>query len=490
MKKMIAVLLAALMLVSITACGSKEAQPTESQNPVESDTVETTLSAPVDGTALTTEFWSLAYPADWELGEDDLSESEGSYASVTLSIPDPDSDYALVSVYIEASVEEPDEFRDLIKESGMDAYDLIENGNAEYTTVGGVECLSSVGTYWGDPVLRYFGRVEGAGATVLVRITGEYEDERVAALLSTLSFTLADEGKVDPPWPWNGTPFTNDPMTSTVGAVTLSSQQLPLADSLIVDDIFSGKIAVSGEDVYVLLDNVLYVYKFDGSALTYSGTVSLDSDYENITACENGIVYLSNLGSELIGIQDGSVVCSYDDTDYVTMHPSGSWGISFFTTTEVEKISIADGILSAEPMIFPEISMISSVSISQDHIMVAGTSAASEQHGIFVYDLNGNLQMTLGDKEFSEPDSLGSVTVVIETANGYIALDGNMRTVMLWNADGSFIGSAEDSALFGTNYPWMSAAAQLSDGSLLVGMTEERADSSADEFVIFHLSGF
>ena len=35
-----------------------------------------------------------------------------------------------------------------------------------------------------------------------------------------------------------------------------------------------------------------------------------------------------------------------------------------------------------------------------------------------------------------------------------------------------------------------SAAAQLSDGSLLVGMTEERADSSADEFVIFHLSGF
>ena len=138
MKKMTAVLLAALMLVSITACGSKEAQPTESQSPVESDTVETTPSAPVDGTALTTEFWSLTYPADWELGEDDLSESEGSYASVTLSIPDPDSDYALVSVYIEASVEEPDEFRDLIKESGMDAYDLIENDNAEYTTVGGV----------------------------------------------------------------------------------------------------------------------------------------------------------------------------------------------------------------------------------------------------------------------------------------------------------------------------------------------------------------
>ena len=92
MKKMIAVLLAALMLVSITACGGKEAPSTESQNPVESDTVETTPSAPVDGTALTTEFWSLTYPADWETSEDDLSESEGSYASVTLSTPDPDRD--------------------------------------------------------------------------------------------------------------------------------------------------------------------------------------------------------------------------------------------------------------------------------------------------------------------------------------------------------------------------------------------------------------
>lgn len=46
-----------------------------------------------------------------------------------------------------------------------------------------------------------------------------------------------------------------------------------------------------------------------------------------------------------------------------------------------------------------------------------------------MYDLSGVLQTKLGGTEFGEDDSLGSVTAVVETANGYMALDGNMRTV-------------------------------------------------------------
>lgn len=489
MKKVFAVLLAIMMLVSITACG-EETETIQAAAPTESAAAETTQAPEVEGTALNTEFWSLTYPDDWTIDEDGVNESEGSYASVTLSIPDPDNDYALVDVYVEASIEDPDDFRDLIKGADMDAYDLIENGNASYTNIGGVDCLSSVGTYWGDDCLQYFGRVEGAGATVLVRVTGACEDERVATLLSTLSFNLTDEGKVDPPWPWNGTPFTSEPKNAMAGTITLSSVQLPLAESLIVDDIFSGRIAVSGGDVYVLLDKALYVYSFDGSALTYSNTIALDDDYKEMTACEDGILYLSNFGSNLIGVQNGAVVCNYADTKYVAMHPSGSWGISYFTSNEVEKISIADGIKTAEPMTLAEVKMINSVSINQNHILISGSSTANDKHAIFVYDFNGNLLLTLGDKEFGEPDSLGSVTNVIENANGYFALDSNMRTIMLWNTNGDFIGEVDDSDLFGTNYPWMSAAAQLSDGSILVGLTEERADKSADEFVIFHVSGF
>ena len=50
--------------------------------------------------------------------------------------------------------------------------------------------------------------------------------------------------------------------------------------------------------------------------------------------------------------------------------------------------------------------------------------------------------------------------------------------------------SAEDSDLFGTSYPWMSSASVMADGSILIGMTEERPDESADEFIVYRLTGF
>ena len=95
--------------------------------------------------------------------------------------------------------------------------------------------------------------------------------------------------------------------------------------------------------------------------------------------------------------------------------------------------------------------------------------------------------MTLTD---SDGGSLGSVTFIAETANGYLALDGNMREVVLWTKDGTYIGEVDDSDLFGTSYPWFCGGTKLADGSILVIMTEDRADESAMELVAFKLSGF
>lgn len=69
---------------------------------------------------------------------------------------------------------------------------------------------------------------------------------------------------------------------------------------------------------------------------------------------------------------------------------------------------------------------------------------------VFVYNVDGSLALTLVGKPIGEPDNLGSVTAICETSNGFIALDG----------------------------------------SLLVGLSEERADESAAEFVVYSISGF
>ena len=36
----------------------------------------------------------------------------------------------------------------------------------------------------------------------------------------------------------------------------------------------------------------------------------------------------------------------------------------------------------------------------------------------------------------------------------------------------------------------MSSASVMADGSILIGMTEERPDESADEFIVYRLTGF
>ena len=82
------------------------------------------------------------------------------------------------------------------------------------------------------------------------------------------------------------------------------------------------------------------------------------------------------------------------------------------------------------------------------------------------------------------------MTAVIETANGYLGVDGNYRELFFWGTDGSFLGKAEASDLFGASYPWMSDAVPDADGHILICMTQERTDESCDEVLMFRLTGF
>ena len=213
----------------------------------------------------------------------------------------------------------------------------------------------------------------------------------------------------------------------------------------------------------------------------------LDAEYEDISADTTGTLWLANFMEPLISWKDGTQTASYEGPDHVTMHPSGAWGISWFSSAECEKITLSGGTLKTEPLVFKEVDLIQHLLIDENHIYVCGSAVDESGHKVFIYDSNGALQMTLAD---SDGGGLGSITFITETANGYLALDGNMREVVLWTKDGAYIGEADDGELFGTNYPWFCGGAKLADGSILVLMTEDRADESAQELVAFKLSGF
>lgn len=444
-------------------------------------------SRDTSGTHMEMTLWDIYYPEGWTENEDDKGDSEtNSYGRLEYK----QGDEVLLSVGITATVEDCGGYRDFLHASGIDAHALVVDKSVEQENIGGVPCVVSETTSWGEPVLTYMGRDVGSGTTVKVSITGEYSDPEVDKLIKNLAFHLEDTGNEDYPWPWEGEAFSTDSEHSKMIAdTTITSVWVPFEEPLLAYDIFSGRIASVGESLYVLLDNVLYEYTL-GDKLTLKSTMELDDDYEELSADQSGNLYLTGFMSPMLTIKDGAVIATNDDIDKAVIHSSGTWGVSWFYGSETEKV-VFDG-NKASKEAWPAISQdrLNTVCLSEDHIILAGADADTENEAIWILDTEGNQQMELGNQEYGGEQSLGSITNVQETENGFIGLDGNMRDVFFWKSDGRLLGSAEDSELFGTDYPWISTAARLSDGTVLVGLTEDRADKSATEFIVYRISGF
>ena len=444
-------------------------------------------SRDTSGTHMEMTLWDIYYPEGWTENEDDKGDSEtNSYGRLEYK----QGDEVLLSVGITATVEDCGGYRDFLHASGIDAHALVVDKSVEQENIGGVPCVVSETTSWGEPVLTYMGRDVGSGTTVKVSITGEYSDPEVDKLIKNLAFHLEDTGNEDYPWPWEGEAFSTDSEHSKMIAdTTITSVWVPFEEPLLAYDIFSGRIASVGESLYVLLDNVLYEYTL-GEKLTLKSTMELEDDYEELSADQNGNLYLTGFMSPMLTIKDGEITATNDDIDQAVIHSSGTWGISWFFGSEPEKVTIDGSKASKEAWpILPEES-VGTARLSENHIFISGTDPESQNEAIWVFDMEGNQQMELGNQEYGGEQSLGSITDVVETENGFIGLDGNMREIFFWKSDGSLLGSAEDSELFGTEYPWISTAVRLPDGTVLIGLTEDRTDNSATEFVIYRVSGF
>jgi len=485
MKKLLAILLAAVMCFSLlAACGekpdsddkeTKETKPPKQNNPKEPTSEGETLETPL---------WTLIYDDNLWVSDDESFYADEDYSWIVMEIPDGD-DY-IVNLEIRASIEDAEGFRDDLVYYGFDQYEYAVEESYDTVTVGGVEMLAYEGEYWGDPLLRYFGRVEEASLTVVVEIIGEYDDPRVEELLAGLEFTLEDIGNEDFPWEWDGEPFSANGSTVQVGGYTLNSQWLPLEDGVITRETFDHFVAVSGNTAYILSDGLLREYTIGADELAWIDDTQLDEEYSSISSA-GGSIWLSGFMAPMVKLDDGVEVDSFDDYDEVAIAPSGTWGISWFSSSECKKLVFNGSSVTETDIIFQEVDTISTLLVDDDHIYVCGNSVDETGHKVYIYDPNGNLLLTLEDEN---GESLGSITFMAKTENGYIGFDGNMRDVILWSAEGEYIGDASDGDLFSTNYPWFCSATLLDDGSILAIMTDDRADSSATELLAFRISGF
>ncbi len=485
----------AMSLILVSCGGDKTetttATPTTTSEQVQESSSEeateaTTEAAETEGEQLSLKLLNLVYdPEVWVLDEDMLYDDDN-YALAELDIMDEAGDEKL-KFNISISVESPKAFREMLHNYGFDLYEYAVNNSYDLVSIGGIDCVKSEEEQWGEPAVTYIGRNEAKNTTLLLSIVGE-DVSPADELLQAVEILSEDIGNVDAPWPWDGEPFTVENMSVMTGAVTLESQMIPVNEPLTTFDIFEQDIAFVGEKVYIVSDTKLYEYDYDGETLTFVKEIELGQEVNKISATEDGSIWVSAFMQPLLQVKDGEVVASYKDVDYVVMHPSGTWGINYFTSGECEKLSFADGVMSKEAIDFSaQTDLIQTLLIDQNHIYIAGSDVADDQHKVFVYDTEGQLQMTLNDAENA---GLGSITFVTETANGFIGFDGNMREICLWTADGQWMDYVDASNLFGTLYPWFCTGQKMPTGEVMVILTDERADQSADEVIIFKLTGF
>ena len=501
MKKYIALLLALVMLLSLCACGEKEpsladvtkntvtaepaGEPAAEPAPATEPEPEPEPVPEVEMTTVETKFFTVSFPtADgWTyVEEDDLYDRE-TYSSLDMYVYDEEDNF-LASVRVYASQEEPDTYRTSLYDNGIDEYALVEENAyaGDMYDIGGQQLLRMASS----DTLYYLGRNESAGMTLSVRFTREPEHERVGNLLEHLEFHVEETGNEDWPWYWEGEPFYRDSMSTMVGAFTLTSQFLPMDSAMVTHETFDHDIEIVDGKAYILSDGVLREYAYDGSSLAYVQDVALDAEYDLVDVANDGTLLLSGFCKPYIGLKDGVKTFSYSGPDYFAA-PDGTWGISYFTSIDaVKKYTISGGAMASEPFPVTGLSMATQVWIDDTYVYITGSDAENSAQVIQIYDHAGTLQKTL----LGEDGRLGSITFVCKTANGFLALDGNMRSVVLWNTDGAFIGEIDDRDLFGTDYPWFCAADLQPDGSIVLLLTEDRDDNSAMELVAFRLTGF
>ncbi len=474
MKKIFAVVLACLMLFSLAACNDKNPdKPNDTKQP----------SGDAD---ITTSFFEIKLSDGWKNIEEDFKNEE-EYSKAVLQVLDPeDEEYYLIKATISVEIDEPYDFREDLVYYGFNQYEYEVNKLYETVKIGGVDLLKYDD---GDETLVYFNRVEGANASVYIKFDAtDIKDVHIQALLDGITFNLKDIGNEDGPWEWEGTPFSATDKSATAGSLNIQSKWIKPDAHISTFETFDHSVAAVGNNIYLLIDGELRKCALVDGTLAFVEEIELpEDDYESVEATSDGTLWLSGSMNDIICIKNDKIATTYEDIDNLAMHPSGTWGINYFTSNECSKVTFNGDSYTSVPMNFKEVETIMHLNVDENNIYVCGSAADDSGHKVFVYNADGKLQKTLCD---AEGEGLGSITFMAKSANGYIGFDGNMRDVLLWDNDGKFVAEISDGDLFSTNYPWFCNSALLSDGSIITIMTEEREDKSATELVVFTVKGF
>jgi hypothetical protein len=438
--------------------------------------------------------FSVAYPEEWTYDEGKSNIGDKS-ANIRFAIYD-EAGKEQYRINVNASPDTAKQYRRSFTDNGFELKDLAD-GTLNSMVIGGMVFYESRS----KETYRY--RHDPSGVNYYVQFYPTKDVDLSAPpfsdIIEGISLHLSDEGLTATPWPWDGTPWVPDINPQMAGSFTLTPVFLKVDEPIVLNKIMNTSFTVGNGLIYTVTKNDFRAYRIGDEAVTLENAVKLDEAYEMIRTDSTGKLYLSQ-GIWNVFVYDGfEKIMAPDIKHDLVMHQSGEWGIAFWVNADPQKITVTDGILKAEPWVLTNLTkaetregffkMISDIRISDSHIIVAGSAADDSGEKIMVYVFDGNELFTLENTR-EDKSGLGHITGIAETPNGFVATDGNMRDILLWNPKGAYIGKVDVKKLFGANYCWLEDMHLMDDGSFLVAISQERDDKSADELLFFRLTGF
>ena len=505
MKRYFSLLLVFVLLLAFTACNKQESsekteseqfsrriisQNSETTTPTE---VSTESSVPESSAASAseinyeTDFWQSFVSDSWAENKDYFHEGSTSSAHEFV-IAEGDDDVSRLRIEI-GLTENPRKFRDSIIEFANFSLEDYASGVYESRLIAGIPCF----IYETEGEIRYHGRNESTLTDIMIRFRGVFDDTLIDEFVDNFELLTSDENHTDPPYPWEGECY--NPVTGSVeaGGFHFSAVWLKPDACFLPFDSWDNRVVFVGGYLYNLGDRELKIYTLDGETLTLVNEVTFPYSYDQLQTNEIGNVYVSSIYETKV-FNNGAEVGELDISGSFAIHPSGTWGIQYRSLQDSTKIiSVAtDYIDNSDPFDLSDGSgaylfkSISKLFMTENAVYVTGLSEGEDSEvKIFVYDLDGNHVRTLESAD--ENFGLGAITGIVETPNGLIAMDGNMRHLYLWNTAGECIGKIDDGDLFGTRYPWMSGFSRGDDGNIYACMMDYRPDNSWDEMLVYRI---
>ncbi|HSK68734.1 MAG TPA: hypothetical protein VLA21_05685 [Candidatus Limnocylindria bacterium] len=454
------------------------------------------------GAVVETDLFTATFPEGWAENEGWRS-TFGGYASVTVDKPGAGG-WADGSVTIQASTEGVGSYRDKVRE--LDGYAQKAGlEKAGETAIGGIPFVTAEYERWGTRAVGYAARVPESQVTLYV--TADQADNIAAdlpAILGSITFTLPalDPPGQDPPLPEDGRRLEPQGGTAALGDLELTARWLRSGEPIVVNDVFSAHAAVAGGTLYTLSGDALQAFEVNGDTLApRDGGMRLPEEFDQLSAGKDGLLYVAQGFWNILAVRDGEVVADNAVGGFLAMHPDGEWGVGYWANADTKRVTAQGGSLTEEPWILTGLSdpaarqgrfsNLSCVYVARDRVYAAGNDALSgDAQRVAAYDLEGNELLTFGAADWMKDDALGSVTAMAETPAGILVLDGNYRALKLFSPEGEFLGQVEDlDELLGTDYPWPCAMGTLPDGGVFIAVAQARDDESADELLVFRVTG-